>query len=714
MSLILFNEHQKFRPDQKNLLEKVANRVADSGNLTIREGPTQLFGNKLFLPIGSSDLSYAMLEGIATFEASHIRFKSVKDPALGFKICEKDPEFGNVLIKMCDDYRITHLLQEQFPGFAQEFDQITKNGLDQLIQNLEQSSSDMIQGEHALELLLAIIWISATHHDEYFFHSALCIDGKFKFASLSLGTFYIALQDAWTFLRKEKSFIAAILTAKRIYNAIEQYFEPPKPELPPPPPADPLPDSKSDQNQTKGDKKEDSESSTEVKDKGEKSEKSSDQGDSDNNFEPKMDFEKEFQEKDENNLSPLNTPITENGSKGSLSERLDQGFDSSKITENYGFSSELNGLNRGELRRSERNHLDAVSEILGKIDPKRASDLDNFKEKNEKKLKKILQKERVELDHNSGSILPVKYLKNEFSNEKPDLTVIPIKESDGVITAKLIRNQRELEKLSRIHNPVERYQQIIRNHTSLINDLKVQFNPIQKTKTFQRGARRGILSSRDLSLVKSSKGVFNRPFKGLQTCRGAQLLVLIDESGSMYTSNHIGLAKEACITLGEALKGTQIQFAVIGFAALYGKSTIAEKIYKDFDSPLNASLLGCIGISDTYNVNRDGTSILTAAKYHFKNNLQNVPIMIIISDGFPNHGGTSYVGENAIEQTRNAFKEVQSLGVKVFVLSVDQGGTSYLTRIYGTKRHVIMRNPALLQKYLIDLVKEIGRALIGH
>lgn len=172
MALVLVDEKEKFTMGQKAILEKIVTRVGDVGNVQIFPGKTDLRKNKLFLPLNDSNLSYGDLEGIACFEVAHYRFKSINDSSLGYKICPKNPELGQILIKITDDFRIQNLLNQSFYGFGKEFDNFTLKGLQSLMIDLSKRTWNLEEQSNQMEFLLLIIWIFSTRHQEFYYDPA--------------------------------------------------------------------------------------------------------------------------------------------------------------------------------------------------------------------------------------------------------------------------------------------------------------------------------------------------------------------------------------------------------------------------------------------------------------------------------------------------------------------------------------------------------------
>jgi nitric oxide reductase NorD protein len=81
---------------------------------------------------------------------------------------------------------------------------------------------------------------------------------------------------------------------------------------------------------------------------------------------------------------------------------------------------------------------------------------------------------------------------------------------------------------------------------------------------------------------------------------------------------------------------------------------------------------------------------------------------MVLSDGKPYHGGTHYVGEYAIEDTKKAIEEARKAGIKPFGIVVGKQSRKEFERMYG-RDFVIIKNVIELP----DLLPIIYRRLTG-
>ncbi|MFX0101205.1 MAG: hypothetical protein ACFFCS_16645 [Candidatus Hodarchaeota archaeon] len=182
-------------------------------------------------------------------------------------------------------------------------------------------------------------------------------------------------------------------------------------------------------------------------------------------------------------------------------------------------------------------------------------------------------------------------------------------------------------------------------------------------------------------------------------------------TGAFMECLPIYIAKKSVIILAEALKETSIDLSIIGFSAIGGKEEIVEKVYKRFGEEVNPDKLGAMWVSFESGENRDGTSLKSIASRHFKNTQNRCPIMIVISDGEPHHGGTKYVGDVAANMTADAVKYLMQ-NIKMYALSIDKRGQDYLKDIYGSENYIVLRKPKEITQKLINLVKNVVESLV--
>lgn len=693
--------HRFLSQKERILIENVARRVSDLSTCKILQGVPCTDGKCIFLPFNDPNLSYLDLEALAAHEGGHIRFKSIINPKLSHEISPKIPELGQIVLNICEDARIEYLLKQSFPGFWDELKVLNTRFCKENLVRVSEIDVKDPPSDAMLDFLLQIISLVGCENEELIFSNFLRVKGYFKFRSQSMKSFWIVVKQAINFVRKERSFLSSIIASKKIILAIQNYLIKKKTNMAHSIPLkkrsdcfDKKSDSKLNQNskeqiesKSRVDTKRNPES-TSKKDSLEKTKKSpADFVEKKSTKEPKSSSKQANPESFSLNYDKLNDFLKKK--KNTIS--------TSKL-----HSTKSSGIPTTKLNSKENKLIERVIKEIGVVDDLESSVLDEFSRK---------FKTELEISHEA-----IESLLREMKSFKktPIESIFDEKKIiifEGKIKLHIVSNKNELKTLNCIHFPDKTYQNIRSKYFPIIYKLRSKFAPIKKSQSLIRGQRRGYISGRDLSQVKASKGNFNRPFKRKQLSRGAQLILLIDESGSMRGSR-IEMAKSAAIILAEALKNSKIEFSIIGFGAKSSQLVICEKIYKDFGETPNSEKIGTIGISNQFIQNRDGTSFRMVIERRILKFGPSLPILLILSDGEPCHGGTPYCGSGAVNDTKKAIEEIVRKRIKVFALSIDSRGASYLETIYGKDHYQIVADLSELPSKLIKLVSNIAKALM--
>ncbi|QEE17839.2 VWA domain-containing protein [Promethearchaeum syntrophicum] len=669
--LFLKNKLNTIKLSDQRILKNIAQRVSDSPQCVVKNGIPRTDGVNIFLPFSDKSLTFEDLEGLAAHEGSHIRFKSINDPQIPKELFPKNPRFAQIILNICEDARVELLLKETFPGFWDEIDILNLRLLSQKIKKIAQFPIEKKFEPEAIELLINFLSFEGCQHSELLFDLLLSEGGKFKFESSQLGLFWREISNSLKFIRSHQTFAATLIATKRIIHSILKYFDSKDDFFPK------LEDRK---------KKEETCSKKEASSKNEASSKEEGDKSQIKGFkESRLPKEKELEKasKKDELIKEIQTTI------------------SKKFKSQIKFSS--SGIQSIRLNKKSQEIL---KKIRGSLKSKKLDSAVDFQE--------FIEDNSEELNISKEEILSIlqemkekKSCKSKFREISPE-----IRNFDDIISIEFFRNEKAIQNLNNVRNPAEIYKKIVNTHSILIQKLKIKFSPIKKSTNMRRGQRRGYVCGRDLAQVKISRGQFKSPFKYHNFDKGAQLVLLVDESGSM-NGMRIKIARESCIILAESLKNTRISYAIIGFGAKYSKNSICEKIYKDINEQLNPSKVGSISVASAFNENRDGTSFRTVVKNHFQSqsSTNSTPILIIISDGQPHHGGTSYLGPKAIEDTRKAIFSIQRMGVKLYAISIDSSQSSYLSKIYKPNQYVILKSLSDLSSKLMHLITEIANAL---
>jgi hypothetical protein len=742
------------------LLKIVTRRVANKKIREIFDGRARTDGINVWLPLSSNQFNFDEKIGIASHEAAHIRFRSIFDPSLHASLCPENPAIAYAVINVLEDARIETLLKIAYLGFWIDLDRANlRQGLI-IIGQFKDQDPAVLYSTKTVEFCLRLVGFHASGHEELIYNDALRgLDGSFLFAKKPLGAFWTKYLDAISYLKEHLTFAATVVAAKSVINALKELLndlDSTRDDAGQAP--DSCPRSSREQRSSHAANNDASDPGG-----GTKNEPLPDAGPRDLGGQV-LDPTKFESFPDRANQVP--NPVANPRMRPPVPRRPRP----SPVVP--ALPPESSGIRYEDSDKEERKSIDEIKKKLkasGENVEKLRKSIAKIDKKEASRIKRLVE-EDTDLEDDDGG--------GENGNGE-----ISLVEGDEEVVVDCIDEIVKLQSFNNMENPSKEYNDIVKENYYTIKQLRKALACIKMSHQFERGARRGIISDRDLPRVVASRGKFNRPFLAPISRDGANLLILIDESASMSadeTCRHllkensdcrcsmcetctvlkscpdseccedagvwpksytlecsctcscpmqkrlegegsdemsidkalpIYVAKKTAIILAEALKETRIRFGVIGFSAVGGKNVIVEKVYKRLDEDVNPKKLGSIWVSFESGENRDGTSFTTIAQRHFKNVERNTPVMIIISDGQPFHGGTRYVGNYAQTMTAKAVQALRQT-IRLFAISIDyEGGHEYLNNIYGSDKHVILNNPTDITDKIIYLVKDITSAL---
>jgi len=676
------------REGDQRIIGVVAQRVSNTLVTAIENGSPRTNGSIIWLPFSDATLSLDDLVGIASHEGSHIRFETPFNSKYHETVCPENPILGQAVLNVFEDYRINMLLKKAYRGFWMDLDMASEKLVQRIVTRLEKAPVNVLTTDLAAEFILDLVSIHVSEKNQYYYDAHLKTpENIFKFSSKHLGVFWKKIMAAFKYVKLCKTFSATLAGATIFIAALKKLLE----------------HSREDSNDRKQREGNDSPTENERKTNGEASRK-----------DQKIPAYVNAQNNKKSSPSPraITQPFTRGGesqfrnpaSGGAIpSPSSNQKLGGLLSTQRISSESRMPGTVQARPPLPVKTPPVQIKPFSGRLDPRRS----------------MASRIPVRVPGLPGSIKapPTMMTKNARVpvNSRIESTKIEIfKESGKNITVEIINNAQILRKVNNITRPAAIYDEIIRNDHYQIAQLRNTLASLHQRDGFDRMKRRGIVCSRDLTRVVASKGLFDRPFMTCDRSRGAKLLIVVDESGSMSAGPHgimpISTAKRAAIILAEALRGTRIKFGVAGFSAIGGRLHVIEKVYKTFDEEINPEKLGAIWVSNRSMENRDGTSFTTIASHFFKNPGADVPIMIVISDGTPYHGGTDYMNKKALHYTETAVMKLKQR-VKMFAISIDQRGTNYLENIYGKQNYIVLKNHPEIVDKLVLLVRSIAEAL---
>jgi len=225
---------------------------------------------------------------------------------------------------------------------------------------------------------------------------------------------------------------------------------------------------------------------------------------------------------------------------------------------------------------------------------------------------------------------------------------------------------------------VERYQTV--SNPLLMISRQLQRSIIKQLKDQRKGGKMtGLLMGRKLdarALHRNDGKVFyknNLPNDIPELAVG----LLLDESGSMHSSNRCTYARASAIILYDFCHSLDIPVMVYGHSTGYNDN-VELYSYAEFDSIDNNDKYRLMDIG-ARGCNRDGAALRYVAE-RLSKRPEAVKILILVSDGQPN--GRGYVGTAAEEDLRGIKQEYQRKGV-VFVAAAIGDDKKNIERIYG-------------------------------
>lgn len=251
------------------------------------------------------------------------------------------------------------------------------------------------------------------------------------------------------------------------------------------------------------------------------------------------------------------------------------------------------------------------------------------------------------------------------------------------------------------------YRTIMERNAAVIQKVRSMVSII-KLKTEQvRGGRNphSRLQRHDLYRLQADPTFQNIYAKQKLSC-GAEIIFLLDQSGSTHRNGAREILQEMTVILNESLKGTAISYAFLGFGAVEGRDIIEQRNLKKFNSKLDTTIFnsndGYEG--NGYGENRDSASIEYCIKY-FRNSTP-IKILVVCSDGTPYHSGTTY-GETEISvpATKRAVENAEALNVKVFAFG-PRNTERYYNKMYD--KIVLVDDFKDMPRGVYELVRKIG------
>ena len=180
--------------------------------------------------------------------------------------------------------------------------------------------------------------------------------------------------------------------------------------------------------------------------------------------------------------------------------------------------------------------------------------------------------------------------------------------------------------------------------------------------------------------------------------------LLLDMSGSMWGSR-IQFAKEAAVVLAECFRRAEIPISIIGHSAPDGRSAINLALYKPFRKNYLSDYANVTRVSeDADGCNRDGCALRWVHDYITQNSPSEQNILVVLSDGSPNHldaFGTRYNSTADVRYQSTALSKESN--IQVIGVGLDDDGIKSVKECY--KEHLLVKDVGTLTRKMVNLMK---------
>lgn len=149
------------------------------------------------------------------------------------------------------------------------------------------------------------------------------------------------------------------------------------------------------------------------------------------------------------------------------------------------------------------------------------------------------------------------------------------------------------------------------------------------------------------------------------------ILLLIDGSGSM-DGERCRAARESAVILHEVLASQGIPHAIVEHRAKFDRPEVDVSILVDFDAHDDEkyNLLRIRADDNT----RDGLALPWAARYLEQQTTNEHRVILVLSDGLPEHMYDRYLPPVSTKDTENAVRKIRKRGIGVIAVSLDAPG----------------------------------------
>jgi nitric oxide reductase NorD protein len=177
-------------------------------------------------------------------------------------------------------------------------------------------------------------------------------------------------------------------------------------------------------------------------------------------------------------------------------------------------------------------------------------------------------------------------------------------------------------------------------------------------------------------------------------------LSLSTDAYATPTERIIDVIRDALYAFGEALSAVDDPFEVWGFSSVR-RNHVRLQHLKTFGEPWNDTCRARVGAIRPGYYTRMGAAVRHATQ-QLASRGEHRRLLMLLTDGKPNDLDV-YEGRYGLEDTRQAIREAQALGLSTFCVTIDEKAHDYLPMLFGQQGYALVRRPQ-------DLVKQLTQA----
>ncbi|MEW6990036.1 nitric oxide reductase activation protein NorD [Colwelliaceae bacterium 6441] len=202
------------------------------------------------------------------------------------------------------------------------------------------------------------------------------------------------------------------------------------------------------------------------------------------------------------------------------------------------------------------------------------------------------------------------------------------------------------------------------------------------------------------------KGLY-QSFRGNNRDISTLLLADLSMSTDAYLDDEnrvIDVVKDSMMLFAEALNSVGDNFAMYGFSSVR-RTNIRLSMLKNFNERYNDDVRGRVQAIRPGFYTRMGAAIRQATKVIVEQK-SSQKLLLILTDGKPNDID-HYEGRFGIEDTHQAIKEAEKLGIKPFCITIDVEAQEYLPYLFGSDGFTVILRPSQLPMRLPQLYHQL-------